>query len=1088
MPTPVSSAKQCLTQEAAVTLDDAVAVAARRGHTQTTSLHFISSLLSLPSSCLREACSRTRNHAYSVRVQFKALELCLGVSMDRLPSSPNKIDDPPVSNSLMAAIKRSQANQRRQPENFNFYQQLQLQQQNQSASCSSVPVVKVELRNLIISVLDDPVVSRVFGEAGFRSCDIKLAILRPVHQLFRYSRFRTPPLFMCNLSSQTDSYNRNFSFPFLSFSGGEDDCRRIGEVFIKNRGNNPLLLGTFAHGSMNSFLEMVEMKKGGGILPLEVCGLSVISIENEILRFVTGECNEELVKLKFEEIGTIVMHSIGSGLVVNYGDLKVLARDDTSIDSCRYIVSKLISLLEIYHGKLWLIGWVERYEIYLKVLNRFPYIEKDWDLQILAITSSGPPKEESFPRSSLMESFVPFGGFFSAAAADHDIKSPLISCSYQSASRCHLCNEKCKQEINTLSKNGFSSVSVADHCQSSLPSWLQMTDQLHSMKAKDDKMVFGAKVAGLQRKWDNLCQRLHYNQPLPKTSSFPLGSQVPSVVGFQVVDQDQKEGINDHKSGHTNASSAETGRKNMNSSMLTMSSSNESSPLGMISETGNDKFLSKFSETPSKSVVEGGLNSPASVTSVTTDLGLCVASTSPGKEQEQLTIPSSINQAHHISSDVSASAEVVSGSFFNQSPLSPSSNSLQCLHKQLDPKDFKMLYAALMEKVEWQEEAVNAISQTIARCRSRNERSHCIHRGDIWLNFLGPDKIGKKKVVIALAEILYGSTNNLISVDLSLQDEVGLFDLQVLNRYDVKFRGKHVVDYVSDKLRNNPLSVVLLENVDKADLLVQKSLSQAVKTGRFSDSHGRQVSIANAIFVTTSSRLDEETTLHSTKETSHDYSEEDILAAKGLQIQMLIAFDLADDVKSPNSSTLVTTRKLTVNKRKLAGSSERVDQQCGSSEIAKRAHKASNTCLDLNLPAEESENYDTFNGDSGCDSWLKELFAQFDETVIFRPFDFDSLAEKLLKEIRLWFHRIVSPECLLEMDTKVLKQILAAACLTDSKKVEDWIQHVLSKGFMEAQERYSLSARSVVKLVTCESSFQEVHIPPVLLPSRIIVN
>ncbi|KAJ8558553.1 hypothetical protein K7X08_034082 [Anisodus acutangulus] len=469
MPTPVSTARQCLTQEAAVTLDDAVAMAGRRGHAQTTSLHFISSLLSIPSSCLREACSRTRNNAYSFRVQFKALELCLGVSMDRLPSAPNRVDDPPVSNSLMAAIKRSQANQRRLPENFNFYQQ-QLQLQNQSAS-SSVPVVKVELRNLIIYVLDDPVVSRVFGEAGFRSCDIKLAILRPVHQLFRYSRFRGPPMFLCN---QTDSYHRNFSFPFLGFYGGEDDCRRIGEVFVKKRGKNPLILGTCAQGAMNSFLEMVQRNRGGGILPVEVCGLSVICLETELLRFVTGDCDEELVKLKFEEIGAMVMHSLGPGLVVNYGDLKLLARDDASIDSCRYIVSKLTSLLEVYHGKLWLIGWVQRYDIYLKVLNRFPYIEKDWDLQLLTITSSGLPKEETFPRSSLMESFVPLGGFFSTPAAD--IKS-LLSCSYHTASRCHLCNEKCKQEVNDLSKSGLiSSMSVADHYQSSLPSWLQMTD------------------------------------------------------------------------------------------------------------------------------------------------------------------------------------------------------------------------------------------------------------------------------------------------------------------------------------------------------------------------------------------------------------------------------------------------------------------------------------------------------------------------------------------------------------------------------------------------------------------------------------
>ncbi|XP_055829580.1 protein SMAX1-LIKE 6-like isoform X2 [Solanum dulcamara] len=1068
MPTPVSTARQCLTREASMTLDDAVAMAGRRGHAQTTSLHYISSLLSIPSSCLREACSRTRNNAYSVRVQFKALELCLGVSMDRLPSSPSssRVGDPPVSNSLMAAIKRSQANQRRQPENFNFYQQ---QLQNQSASSSSVPLVKVELRNLIISVLDDPVVSRVFGEAGFRSCDIKLAILRPVNQLFRYSRFRGPPLFLCNLTNQTD---RTFNFPFLGFSGGDDDCRRIGEVFVNNRGKNPLILGTCAQGAMNNFLEMVQSSRGG-VLPVDVYGLNVICIETEIIRYVTGEYAEELVKLKFEEIGTMVMHnSLGPGLLVNYGDLKLLGTEDASIDPCRYIVSKLTSLLQLYHGKLWLIGWVERYEIYLKVLNRFPYIEKDWDLQLLTIISSGPPKEETFPGSSLMESFVPLGGFFSTPVAD--IKSPL-SCSYHTASRCHLCNEKCKQEVSALSKSGLiSSVSVADHYQSSLPSWLQMTQLntnggLEAMKAKDDKMVLSAKVAGLQRKWDNLCQRLHYDQPLPKTSNFQRSSEIPSVVGFQVV-EDRKQSVNNEK--------IEIGRKKMTS---TISSSNESS-----------NFLSKFSETPSQVDDEHGFNSPTSLTSVTTDLGLCMASTSPSKEQEHLTSYSSINQAHDISCSVSASAEVPH--FINRSPLSSS------LQQQLDPKDFKMLYAALIEKVNWQEEAVNAISQTIARCRCKNERNNCPSRGDIWLNFLGPDKIGKKKIAIALAEFLYGSTNNLICVDLSLQDEVGLFDLQVLNQYDVRFRGKHVVDYVADKLRNSPLCIVFLENVDKADILVQKSLSQAVKTGRFLDSHGREVSIANAIFVTTSTTLAEERTLPSTEETA-DYSEEDILAAKGCQIQILIAFDLTDDVKSPNSAALITTRKrsssqIFVNNRKLTiGPIESVDQQFGSSEMVKRAHKTSNTCLDLNLPAEEIENYDNFTGYSGCDlsnenntAWLKQLFTQFDETAIFRPLDFDSLAEKLLKEIRICFHKIVGPECLLEIDSKVLEQILAAACLSDSKKIEDWIQHVLSRGFVEAQERYSLSARSVVKLVTCENYFQQVHIPGVLLPGRIIVN
>lgn len=72
---------------------------------------------------------------------------------------------------------------------------------------------------------------------------------------------------------------------------------------------------------------------------------------------------------------------------------------------------------------------------------------------------------------SLMESFVPFGGFFSMPS---DLKSPL-GVSYQCPSRCHLCNEKCEQDMSAITKGGLAS-SVAEQYQSGLPSWLQMTE------------------------------------------------------------------------------------------------------------------------------------------------------------------------------------------------------------------------------------------------------------------------------------------------------------------------------------------------------------------------------------------------------------------------------------------------------------------------------------------------------------------------------------------------------------------------------------------------------------------------------------
>lgn len=70
-----------------------------------------------------------------------------------------------------------------------------------------------------------------------------------------------------------------------------------------------------------------------------------------------------------------------------------------------------------------------------------------------------------------MESFVPLGGFFSMPS---DTKNTLSSsCHY--VVRCHLCNEKCEQEVKALSDGG-SCDSILEQPQSILPSWLQIAE------------------------------------------------------------------------------------------------------------------------------------------------------------------------------------------------------------------------------------------------------------------------------------------------------------------------------------------------------------------------------------------------------------------------------------------------------------------------------------------------------------------------------------------------------------------------------------------------------------------------------------
>lgn len=70
-----------------------------------------------------------------------------------------------------------------------------------------------------------------------------------------------------------------------------------------------------------------------------------------------------------------------------------------------------------------------------------------------------------------MDSFVPFGGFFSSPS---DLKGQLNG-SYYCIPHCHQCSERCEQEVLPAPKERFSA-SAADPYQSNLPPWLQIAE------------------------------------------------------------------------------------------------------------------------------------------------------------------------------------------------------------------------------------------------------------------------------------------------------------------------------------------------------------------------------------------------------------------------------------------------------------------------------------------------------------------------------------------------------------------------------------------------------------------------------------
>ncbi|TKW04327.1 hypothetical protein SEVIR_7G101600v4 [Setaria viridis] len=167
--------QQSLTAEAAAVVKQAVSLARRRGNAQVTPLHVASAMLAAPAGLLRAACLRSHSHP----LQCKALELCFNVALNRLPASAAVASSPllgghghhhhyyppSLSNALVAAFKRAQAHQRRGS--------VESQQQ-------PVLAVKIELEQLVVSILDDPSVSRVMREAGFSSTQVKANVEQAV--------------------------------------------------------------------------------------------------------------------------------------------------------------------------------------------------------------------------------------------------------------------------------------------------------------------------------------------------------------------------------------------------------------------------------------------------------------------------------------------------------------------------------------------------------------------------------------------------------------------------------------------------------------------------------------------------------------------------------------------------------------------------------------------------------------------------------------------------------------------------------------------------------------------------------------------
>ncbi len=157
------------------------------------------------------------------------------------------------------------------------------------------------------------------------------------------------------------------------------------------------------------------------------------------------------------------------------------------------------------------------------------------------------------------------------------------------------------------------------------------------------------------------------------------------------------------------------------------------------------------------------------------------------------------------------------------------------------------LEKTLHKRVIGQEDAVSAVSRAVRRGRvGLKEPGRPI--GSFL--FLGPTGVGKTEVSKALAEAVFGSEESMIRVDMSEYMEKHSVSKMVGS--PPGYVGYEEGGQLSEKVRRNPYSVILFDEIEKAHPDVFNVLLQVLDEGHITDSQGRKVDFKNTIIIMTS--------------------------------------------------------------------------------------------------------------------------------------------------------------------------------------------------------------------------------------------
>ncbi|KAJ8754722.1 hypothetical protein K2173_012111 [Erythroxylum novogranatense] len=780
--------QQSLTAEAANVVKQAITLARRRGHAQVTPLHVANTMLAASTGLLRTACLQSHSHP----LQCKALELCFNVALNRLPASTSSPmlgthpqQYPPISNALVAAFKRAQAHQRRGS--------VENQQQPLLA-------VKIELEQLIISILDDPSVSRVMREAGFSSTQVKSNVEQAV-SLEICSQSSPSSVSSCKAKDKYVLTLSHQSQPPLNQAGAQ--------------ASKPTLLDPIRNEDIASVIDNLMDKRRSVVIVGECLSALEGVVQGVINKVYKGDVAENLRKVKFvkfsgssfgnlsrleaeqklEDLKVHVRTYMGQGVVLNLGDLKWVTeyRASSSSEQRRSCfcpvehmimeLGKLVCGVGDNNGRFWLLG-IATFQTYMKLKSGYPSLQTLWGLRPVTI-----------PAASLRLTLISDSDLQSQSTSNKaENESSWIIIESDEEKQLTCCSD-CSANFENEARSFRSTTSKSDSTSSSLPIWLQQyknENKVHSTNGDKDCIS----IKDLCKKWNSICGSIHrQSNSSEKTLTFSSISPSSSSSGFSYEQQYTNLHQNHHDWPILGPKHSWRDHQLWIGTDTTVNEGTEEPSLRMYIPEHKDDYLNQpFTSNPN--------STPNS------------ASTIDVMETEQL---------HKF--------------------------------KELNAENLKTLCNALEKKVPWQRDAIPEIASTILQCRSgmlkrKGKVRSSEAKEETWLFFQGVDLDAKEKIAKELAELVFGSYDHYVSIALSSFSSPRADSTEdCRNKRSRDEQSCSFIKRFAEAVSSNPHRVFLVEDVEQADYCSQMGFKKAIERGRIVDSNGEEIGLSDAIVI-----------------------------------------------------------------------------------------------------------------------------------------------------------------------------------------------------------------------------------------------